>query len=307
MKGEIPSFLLSAPRHNSKVTSRGRVPASFFDKGINCAASIIKTTYVEWDTAQKQGLLQQFDARVKILFLLIFILMVSLKKGVLPEITIGLLTLALVVTSRIKVIPFLKRTAILCFLFGFLPALPSILNIFVKGELVFPLVYLSKPYDFWVYHIPATIGITQQGLESWTMLTLRVFNSLSLSYLVICTTPFPQIMKGLKSLRVPDPFLMIVTLCYTYIFIFGLTMEEIHLARKGRSVAVDRVEARDWAAGRMVFLLKKTGKRCEDVYDAMRARGYSGDVTLLACGKLKRKDMAALASFCAAALLIFIM
>ena len=174
-----------------------------------------------------------------------------------PEVAIGVFIFILATLSRLDLITFYGRVFFFGFIFGFLIALPSCLNIITKGEIIIPIVHLSKTYHFWIYEVPETIGITRQGLEGVGQLTLRVINSLSLSFLVIHTTPFPEIIRALKSLRVPDPFLMIITLSYKYIFIFAKIIEDIHLAKKSRIVEANAAETRNWVAGRMAFLLQK--------------------------------------------------
>ncbi len=290
-RGDIPVFLLTGA-HRPKPSGPGTsLNTAFLDRGINRFAALIKTTYAQWDMAHKEGLFQKLDARVKVLFLLFFVVIVSIKTLILPETLIGFFILILVLLSRLNLVSFYGKVLFFGFLFGFLVALPSCLNIIVRGDVLIPLVHLSQSYQFWIYHIPQTIGITRQGLYGVFMLTLRVVNSLSLSLLVIYTTPFPEIIKALKGLRVPDTFLMIITLSYKYIFIFARTLEDIHLAKKSKVVEVDTAEARNWVVGRMAFLLRKTRLRCEDVFYAMLARGFTGDVALYGCGRMKTKDV----------------
>lgn len=292
MKNDIPVFLLSKPhQHTAKMTGEvSRTP--FIDKGIDRFAALIKTTYLQWETAGRNGLFQRLDARVKVLFLLFFIIIVSLKQTFIPEAAIGVFVFFLAAFSRLNLVSFYGRIFFFGFVFGFLVALPSCLNIIAKGEVIIPIVRLSKAYRFWIYHIPETIGITRQGIEGVAQLTLRVVNSLSLSFLIIYTTPFPEIIKALKSLRVPDTFLMVITLSYKYVLIFARIAEDIHLAKKSKVVDTNAAEARDWVAGRMAFLFRKTRTRCEEVYDAMLARGFSGDIVLYSHKKMSGKDLA---------------
>jgi cobalt/nickel transport system permease protein len=293
MKSEIPSFLLSKPRQHSAniadVTSR----APFLDKGIYHLAKLVKTTYIQSETASRDGFFQNLDARIKVLFLLFFVLIVSMKRGLVPEVIIGGFVFILTVVSRLNPLSFYKKVFFFGFIFGFLIALPSALNIITGGEIVIPIAHLSKPYNFWIYHIPATVGVTRPGLEGVAMLTLRVMNSLSLAFLVIYTTPFAKIIRALKSLKVPDPFLMIVTLSYKYIFIFAQTLEDVYLAKKSKIVEVSAAGARNWVAGRIAFLFRKTVVRCEEVYNGMLARGFSGDVMLYTYRKMTKKDIIA--------------
>jgi cobalt/nickel transport system permease protein len=266
--------------------------ASFLDKSLSHFAALIGTTCVQWNTACQEGFFQKLDARVKVFFLLFFIVIVSLKKSLLPEAAIALFVLLLAGLSHLNLLSLYGRILILSFIFGFLAALPSCLNGITPGDMVLPLVHFSKEHCFWIWCVPETVGITRQGLEGLLMLTLRVFNSLSLSFLVIYTTPFSEIIRALKILKVPDTFLMIIALSYQYIFIFTKTMEDLHLARKSKVIAGDDTEARNWVAGRMAFLFRKTKGRCEEVFTAMLARGFCGEVKFYAPRRIKRVDMA---------------
>ncbi len=197
----------------------------------------------------------------------------------------------LTILSGLEIKNLYKRVLFFTFLFGFLIALPSALNLITKGEIILPLLHLSRPYRFWVYQIPEEIGFSRQGIYALLMLTLRVMNSLTLSFLVLQTTPFTEIIKALKIFKVPDSFLMIIILAYKYIFIFAKTIEDMHLAMKSRLVVkVGNTEARRWIAGRLAFLFKKTRLRCEEIFKAMLGRGFSNDIKFYGVRKLQTRD-----------------
>ena len=272
----------------------------FLERGINHLASIIKEGYAQWEGSLQIGFFQKIDPRVKVLFLLFFILIVSLKRDVLPETYICGFVFVLVLFSRLSILKVYRRVLFLGFLFGFLIALPSAFNVITKGEIVLPLARFSRPYNFWIYHIPADIGITREGIHGVAMLTVRVINSLSLSFLVLHTTPFPEIIRALKVLKVPDSFLIVITLCYKYIFIFSKTVEEMHFAKKSRIVReLSNREAREWIMGRIAFLFRKTRLRCEEIFKAMMGRGFSDSIKFYGSRKMGTAD------WCAAILLFF--
>ncbi len=281
MADRIPPFLLEKPASHVFVEGRGKIKISFIEKGINQMADVIKSGYIQWETASMDGFVQRIDARVKVMFLFFYVIIISLEKEIMPEVYLGSFFFALVLLSRLNVFSFYKKVFLLGFLFGFLIAFPSALNIIVKGEIIFPVLHLSKEYHFWVYHVPAEIGITREGLNVVAMLTIRVVNSLSVAFLVLNTTPFPDIIKALKLMKVPDSFLMIITLSYKYIFIFAKTVEDMHRAKKSRLARqVSDKDARKWAAGRMGFIFNKTRMRCEEIFKAMLSRGFSEEVKL---------------------------
>jgi len=282
MENKIPSFLLA--RHAPglpifKTSKKSSLRSSFVDKGLSYIAGVVKTGYVQWELASTKGFLQKFDARAKVFFLLFFIGIISFKQSVYAEMSVGVFIFALAVFSGINVADFYRRVLFFGFFFGFIIALPASLNTITNGELVVRLVELPKPYDFLGYHIPRLIGITRQGITGVMMLTLRAANSVALSLLVISTTPFPSLVKALKVLRVPDVFLMILTLTYKYIFIFAGTIEDMYLAKKSRLAGrANGVDGRIWVAGRIAFIFKKTQLRCEEVFKAMLSRGFSDDM-----------------------------
>ncbi len=291
MKNEVPPFLLNTPSSNPLKKGRGKINLSYIDRGIASFADVLKEGYSQWELGSKNGFLHQLDTRIKVAFWLIFILIISLKKNIIPELGIFLALLVLSSLSRVNLVNFYRKIFLLGFIFGFLIALPSALNVITNGKVLIPIVRLSRAYDFWVYHVPEVIGFTREGFSVVALLTLRVLNSLSVSFLILHTTPFSEIVKALKVLRVPDSFLMIISLAYKYIFIFARIAADMHLAKKSRLVgSVNRAEARNWAAGRIAFLFKKTQSKCDDVFKAMIGRGFSGEIKLYRYQKITYRD-----------------
>jgi cobalt ECF transporter T component CbiQ len=294
MANRIPPFLLtqSAPGFFKQGTGKVKVP--FLERGIRHLAGVIRKGYAQWESSSQNGFFQKIDARVKVLFLLVFILIVSLKRNVLPETYILIFVFALTLCSRLSILKIYKRVLLLGFLFGFLVALPSVFNVITKGEIILSVVRLSRPYHFWIYHVPAEIGITKEGIYGVALLTMRVINSLSLSFLVLYTTPFHEIMRALKVLKAPDSFLIIITLCYKYIFIFSKTVEDMHLAKKSRIAReLSNTEAREWIVGRIGFIFRKTRLRCEDVFKAMIGRGFSDTIKFYGIRRMRMADWCA--------------
>jgi cobalt ECF transporter T component CbiQ len=281
MEKKIPPFLLESLPSGSFNRDKGALKTPFIEKGIHHLADFIKSGYSQWETASISNFFQRMDARIKVLFLLFYIIIVSLKKDILSEALIGAFVFVLTVISRLNIFNLYKRVLLGGFIFGFLVALPSALNVITRGEIILPILHLSKPYGYWIYQIPEEIGLTREGMFGVIMLTLRVMNSLALSFFVLYTTPFPEIIRALKVLKVPDTFLMIITLSYKYIFIFAKTVEDMHLAKKSRTVGqVSNAEGRRWVAGGMAFMFKKTRLRCEEIFKAMLSRGFADTIRI---------------------------
>lgn len=272
------------------------------EKGISTAGRVITQAYAQWETASAKGLMQSLDPRVKLLFLISFVLLVSIRKEPGAQLFIFAFAIALALFSRVDMVSFLKKTFSIAFFFGLLVGLPALLNIFVQGDVVLKLFSLSRPYEFFVWKIPSEIGITEQGIYSVSMLFLRVLNSAALSLLVVFTTPFQELLRALKAIRVPDMVVVTIALSYKYVFLFARTVSDMHLGKKSRTLcAASAAEERRWAADRMALLFKKTTGRCEAMHSAMVSRGLSDGFKVMPGAVMNSVDKMAIAVVCISA------
>jgi len=292
MRDQIPKFLLDKPTSSEPGILKGSLStSSFLDKAVSNLANFIRTGYIQGETASRNGLFQRLDARIKVLFLIFFVVIISLKQNLQSELAISAFLFVLVLSSRIDLVTFYRKVFFLGLLFGFLVPLPSSLNIFSKGDLLFPLLHLPRSYDPWIYHIPETVGVTKDGLYSVLMLASRVVNSLTTAFLLLHTTPFSEVARALKVLKVPDTMLMVISLTYKYLFIFLRTVEDMHLARKSRLMGTEKKsETRKWVAGRMALMFTKTQLKCEEIFRAMQGRGFSGTMRVYGFRRLNGLD-----------------
>jgi cobalt/nickel transport system permease protein len=287
----LPAFLLEQRSPRPPARTHGAASVPFLDKGLHRLANLVQSAYAHWELARRDGLLQQIDARVKMLFLALFLVIVSLKHAIAPEAGIAAFVMLLFALSRLEVLVVYKRILFFGFIFGLLVPLPSALNLVSDGSLLFPVVHLARPYDLWIYHVPAVIGVTRDGVQGIALLCLRVTNSLALSLLVLYTTPLTDIVKALRIFRIPDAFIIIIALSYKYMFVFTRTVEEMHLAKKSRLLgAVRGREARSWVAERITLLYRKTHAQCGEILKAMTSRGFTGEVRLRPLGKMAAWD-----------------
>ena len=287
----LPAFLLEQRTPHPPTRTGGAVSVPFLEKGLRRFSNIAQSGYAHWELARRDGLLQQIDARVKVLFLALFLVIVSLKRTIAPEAGIAGLVLLLFALSRLEVLVVYKRILAFGFICGVLVPFPLLFNLLSDGELLFPVIRMPHAYDLWVYHVPAVIGVTREGVEGVILLFFRVTNSVALSLLVIYTTPFTDIMKALRIFRVPDTFIITITLSYKYIFTFAMTVEEMYLAKKSRLLGgVRGREARSWVAERMTLLYRKTHVQCGEIFKAMVSRGFTGELKLHGLRKMAAWD-----------------
>jgi cobalt/nickel transport system permease protein len=291
MKKKLPDFMTGSPPPKSDPGGSKRIRTSYVSKGMEYAASVLRTGFIHWESASKTGFFQGLDSRVKVFFLVFFVIIVSLQKTLFPESLMALFLLGLAVASRLNLIRHYGKILVLTFVFGFLLALPAAFNLLTPGEMVWPIFHFKGDRILGPVTFPREIGFTREGLQRVAMLTIRVMNSLSLSFLVFASTPFMEFIKALKVLKVPDVFLMTISLAYKYIFIFVQTVYDMHLAKKSRLTGPESgKEARQWVSGRMAFLFKKSQQQCEEVFKAMTARGLSDTIKLRRLPPLKARD-----------------
>ncbi len=286
----IPDFLLHSEKYSDRSSWR-RANTAFIDKTIQKLASLIQLNHQQVQLFQKSTFISGISVRTRLLVFLYIILLTSFLKTVASELIIGGVILLMHLSVNNHILKTYKNILLLTFFFGFLIAAPSALNLISKGEVVFPVLRLSKSHDFWIYHIPQVIGFTKEGLMSMSLLTLRVFNSLSISFLLITTTPFNDIIKGLKMFRIPDSLLMIITLTYLYIIILSNLVVQSYLALKSRIIGrMDNREIRQLVAGRITGIFKMSRRHFEKTFQAMVSRGYTGEVVLYQDDRMSLSD-----------------
>jgi cobalt ECF transporter T component CbiQ len=286
----IPSFLLE-----KESAINGRPPKNrnmlFVDKTTKNMAAFLVTSMQQWNASRKKGLLQELDARVKVLFVLAFIILTSLMHSIEAQIALCLFVFILLLVSKVNFISAYGKAAFITLLFGLLMFIPASLNLFSHGRIILPILKFDREHTWWIYTIPTEIGITREGLVIVTRLSLKVFNSVSLAMLLIHTTTFDQIAKALRMLKVPGIFVLTLTMSYKYIYLFSQTVVETYQALKMRWWSRgNRSEANSIIAGRMGYLFRKSWERYELVYQSMVARGFTGNADLVYSANLAAKD-----------------
>lgn len=292
MKGQIPTFLLTTePRSLPSNKREASYNLPFIDRTLRKTSLLIKAAYIQMDTAKTHGLMQGIDARIKMLFLLLFVVQANILQLIHSQLWLFIFLLVVITSSRLNLRDIYKKILLFSFFFGFIVIAPAALNLATEGQIVLYLFRFTHPYHVWIYHIPADIGITREGLLVVARLYLKVFNSITVTLLVFYTTSFHEIIKALKIFKVPGVFLLIMMMTYKFIFILAHTVQETYFALKLRWwKKVKHHEANNIIAGRMAYIFRKSWHRYEEVYSAMLARGFTGEVTVYYIREIKAFD-----------------
>jgi cobalt/nickel transport system permease protein len=218
---------------------------------------------------------------------LVAIVAASLTSSVAGLALLYLATLAAARASRVPFGFFIKRVWLGIPFFAGIVVLPAIF--FVPGSRVFDLAIG-----------PAHLAPSWNGLAGAVLFVSRVGVSVSLAILLVVTTPWADVLKSLRALKVPQVFILVLSMTYRYVFLFLHTANGILLARKSRVVGrTSGGEQRRWITGTMGNLMSRAFKMSNDVYSAMLARGFAGEVRTYTKYRIGRADCVALAGVAA--------
>lgn len=241
--------------------------SNFIERSITGAVSFLKESVFSDEYASKNGLLQSIDPRMKLVTFAIFLLAVLFTKSIIVLFYLYAASLLLAYLSKIDMVFFLKRTWIFIPLFSIFIATPALFSVFTPGEALFSFNVLG-----------AHLVITRQGLSGASLFVMRVITSVSFAVLLSITTKHFELLKVLRIFRVPQVFVMILGMCYRYIYLFADIIEKTYLAIKSRvGTRVRYRKGQHVVAWNMASLWYRSYRLNEEVYSAMLSRGYAGE------------------------------
>jgi len=244
------------------------------------------------EISTRAGLLQSLDPRVKVVSILALLIAVSLSRSLWIIAGIYLLALILALVSSIPADFFVKRVWL---------ALP-----FFTGMIILPALFITPGPP--LVQLPFGLVITQTGLTTALFLLLRVSTSVSLTLLLILTTPWNMVLGALTVLKVPDVFILVLGMTYRYIYLLLHIANDMFLSRKSRVVGrMDSAEERRMFASIGGTLLSKSLNMSGEVYLAMVSRGFRGTIVTLKPFKMKMQDWIWLSVFLAFAMVAIIL
>ena len=258
----------------------GRI--SWLEKTVaGIAASIEQAVFTE-EHARKDGWLQRIDPRAKLIMFLASVLAASLLNSFLALAALYVVVLLAARTSKVPFDFFVKRVWL---------GIP-----FFAGIVIVPSIFFSgAPYLFDLPLGPIHLAPSIPGLMGAAVFVARVGVSVSLAVLLVLTTPWADVLKSLQALKVPQVFVLLLSMTYRYIFLFFRSANGMFEARKSRMVGqTSGSEHRGWISGSMTGLMSKSFKMSNDVYAAMLARGFTGQVRSYSQYRMSAVDWAAL-------------
>lgn len=141
-------------------------------------------------------------------------------------------------------------------------------------------------------------AVTDAGLLRFASIVSRSYLSIQAGVLLAATTPFPDLLWGMRALYVPQALVTTVGFLYRYLFVLADEARRMMQAREARSAAPDgqgggTVTWRARVTGAMVgTLFLRSYERSERIHAAMLARGYDGTMRTLTPPTLGGADVA---------------
>jgi len=244
------------------------------------ALSFLKGSVFSDEYASRDGLLQSIDPRAKLVTFFIFLLTVLFTHSITVSICLYLLCLVLALFSKIDLGFFLKRTWIFIPLFSLFIAIPALFSVFTPGDAISGFKALGLE-----------LIITRQGLYGALLFVARVIASVSFAVLLSITTRHFELLKVLRIFRIPQVFVMILGMCYRYIYLFMEVVEDTYMAIKSRTGGkVHYRKGQHIVAWSMASLWHRSYLLNEEVYGAMLSRGFGGEPVILKDLKTKPRD-----------------
>lgn len=171
------------------------------------------------------------------------------------------------------------------------------------GVIALPSVFLVPGTVLW--RTPFGAAVTEQGLASAAFLLLRASTAATLSAALILSTPWTSLLRALRSFGVPRAAVLTLQMAHRYAFVLIRSAEEMLESREARTVGeLTGAEQRRIAASTAGALLDKSLKLSEEIFDAMQARGFTGDVYVLEQSRFSASSVLAVALTAAASTIL---
>lgn len=267
----------------------------------------LESTVFAEQAARQPGLLQRLGARAKLIAIVGLLVAASFLHHLLSLWMLGAFAIIALLLSRLSPRVIFHRAMWAMPAMFALAALPAALNLITPGRALLVVYRAPGPWALGPLHLPGEVSITAPGAAGAALFVSRIAVGLLLALALTLTTRVQALLRAAYT-RSTGPFVYTVAMMYRYLFLLLHTAEELHLARRARTIApASAAQERRWAGRSIAFLFTRSRRLMEEVHLAMLARGYTGVPRTLTTSRFGRDEMAWLfvcAAVAAAALLL---
>lgn len=253
---------------------------NFVEHSLVGAFSFFRESVFSDAYALENGFLQSLDARIKVVSFTALVVAILFIKNSNFLFYLYAACLFLVLASRISLVAFLKRTWIFIPIFSLFIALPALFRSVTPGETLI---------SFWFLGVRCVI--TKPGMYGAALFVMRVVSSLSYVVLLGLVTRHSDLLGVLRVFKIPQVFVMTLGMCYRYIYLFMKILEDTYFGIKSRvGIRLHYARGQGIVAWNIASLWQRSLQLNEEVYSAMRARGYTGELRTLDTFKTHARD-----------------
>ncbi|MFC1906985.1 cobalt ECF transporter T component CbiQ [Chloroflexota bacterium] len=240
--------------------------------------------------AHKENLVTGIEARIKVAFTAVALVINLLSPTVYTPIAIALFCLIALIAVGIPPRLLALRLAMPLVMAGVV----MITQIFFYGTTALFII------PFWGFNL---VGY-EEGLARGLLIMSRVIGGVSLIIFLSMSTPANKLLLAAAWFRVPKIFIELTLLVYRYIFVL---LEEIMTIRDAQRVRLGYYNWRRSMKSLGILggsLILRAYDRAERVFEAMVARGYTGTMTIAYTERFGRRDF--VAAVCLSAILVIL-
>lgn len=120
--------------------------------------------------------------------------------------------------------------------------------------------------------------VMSEGILLCVLVFIKTFLCLCVAYLLIATTSFQSLASELIFLKVPQMFVLQLTMTYRYIFVFlreAQTMSQAYILRNPQAKGIDFKNMGSFVG----HLLVNSMNESQSIYDCMKCRGFDVQMT----------------------------
>lgn len=125
------------------------------------------------------------------------------------------------------------------------------------------------------------LTVTAQGADRFAAVLGRAMVALLPAVLLVSTTTFPELLRGLRELRVPTAVATALGLAYRLLYLTVDELERLRRAAQSRNAGRGAARRRHLVTAMAAATLARAFDRAERTHAAMLARGFTGSLPLL--------------------------
>jgi len=285
---EIPLWMLTT--EENEYNGIGKSNTSFLKRTILEFSKIIQNDMQSERNAQKNGLLQKIDPRLKIASVVAFLLITGFVHSIIALVFLAIIAGMLVKLSSLEFSSYVKRVWLTLPLLVFIVSMIAGTSLIIPGK---PLFYIYNDLNLQIgfLKLPNELYFSEAGIQSILKIFLRTGISFSFGYIIVMTTYWNLITKSLSAIRIPNLIISVLDMTYRYIFVLLRISTEMFEARILRTVGTIKNKSnRAFVSSSMAYLFVKSNYLSEEIFDSMLCRGYTGKPVALFKFKLTSYD-----------------